>query len=100
MLHNSHNSPTLMSGLEAILDEDPDAIDPNFRIWITSSVNTTALPVRLLQNSIKTVIDTPKVRVLSRLFNRNSKVENFIKTYTSTKQELNCMYTFNFNKLI
>ncbi|OWF37572.1 Dynein heavy chain 5, axonemal [Mizuhopecten yessoensis] len=60
LLHNAHNSPHLMNNLEAILLEETNP-DSTFRLWITSKVDTTALPLRLLQNSIKAVIDTPKV---------------------------------------
>ena len=34
----------------------------SFRLWVTCQTTTKVLPVRLLQNSVKAVVDTPKVR--------------------------------------
>lgn len=60
MLHNAHNAQNLLNSLEAILAEDKNT-DSQFRLWITSEVNVTTIPISLLQNSIRAVIDTPKV---------------------------------------
>lgn len=35
--------------------------DQPFRLWITSKMMPEVLPVRLLQNSIKVIINSPKV---------------------------------------
>ncbi|XP_059166583.1 dynein axonemal heavy chain 8-like [Physella acuta] len=61
LLHNAHNCPRLLSSLESILNESIQQCDPNFRLWISSHVSSSNIPVRLLQNTIRVYIDSPKV---------------------------------------
>ena len=35
--------------------------DSQFRVWIAAQAAPEALPVRMLQNSVKALVDTPKV---------------------------------------
>ena len=35
--------------------------DSQFRIWISAQAIPEAIPVRMLQNSVKALVDTPKV---------------------------------------
>jgi len=63
LLHNAHNAPAMLLALESILEElvagaNPD---PNFRVWISAQALKDVLPNRLIQNSVRTIIDTPKV---------------------------------------
>ncbi|KAK3577475.1 hypothetical protein CHS0354_032326 [Potamilus streckersoni] len=59
-LQNAHNAPNLLLNLDSIMAECENP-DSNFRIWIASQADASVLPVRLLQNSVKVVIETPKV---------------------------------------
>ncbi|XP_052807484.1 dynein axonemal heavy chain 5-like isoform X7 [Mya arenaria] len=63
MLNNAHNAPSLLLSLESILEEltSGTSPEPNFRVWISSQALNDVLPVRLLQNSVRAVIDSPKV---------------------------------------
>ena len=67
MLQNAHNAPNLLLALESILDEIASAAPPDsmFRIWIASQALAEALPVRLIQNCVRTITDTPKVCLLN-----------------------------------
>uniref|UniRef100_A0A2C9K4Z2 AAA+ ATPase domain-containing protein n=1 Tax=Biomphalaria glabrata TaxID=6526 RepID=A0A2C9K4Z2_BIOGL len=61
LLHNAHNSPRLLNSLESILNEGTDPSDSNFRLWVSSHVDTNNIPVRFLQNSLRLFVDSPKV---------------------------------------
>ncbi|XP_067674368.1 uncharacterized protein [Haliotis asinina] len=62
LLHNAHNSPHLLNAMETMLVETAATqADSQFRLWISAQTNNSMLPVRLIQNSVKVVIDTPKV---------------------------------------
>ena len=61
-VHNAHNAPHLLNSLESFLSEQPN--QESFRLWVTCQTTTKVLPVRLLQNSVKAVVDTPKVRLV------------------------------------
>lgn len=64
LLHNAHNCPHLLNAVETVLAEcAPPNLSPEhtFRLWISSKVVPEVLPVRLLQNSVKVVISSPKV---------------------------------------
>ena len=64
LLHNAHNCPHLLNAVESLLAESVPVnsqSDQTFRLWITSKAVPEVLPVRLIQNSVKTVIDSPKV---------------------------------------
>ncbi|XP_035829673.1 dynein heavy chain 5, axonemal isoform X2 [Aplysia californica] len=60
LLHNAHNSHHLLNATEAILNEGLAQSDSNFRLWISSHVDATSIPVRLLQNSLRVYVDSPK----------------------------------------
>ncbi|KAL5010133.1 hypothetical protein ScPMuIL_012438 [Solemya velum] len=59
LLHNAHNAPHMLNNLEAIFGEQTN-VDPQFRLWVSAQTHPNNLPVTLLQNSAKAVIDTPK----------------------------------------
>ncbi|XP_076466964.1 uncharacterized protein LOC143298129 [Babylonia areolata] len=64
LLHNAHNCPHLLNALESLLAEVAPSIpqtDQTFRLWITSKAVPEVLPVRLIQNSVKIIINSPKV---------------------------------------
>lgn len=61
-LHNAHNAPNVLNSLESFLVENPNP--EGFRLWVACQADPEVIPVRLLQNSIKAVVDTPKVRTL------------------------------------
>ncbi|CAL1527205.1 unnamed protein product [Lymnaea stagnalis] len=61
LLHNAHNCPRLLNALESILNEGAQECDANFRLWVTSHVDSTCVPVRLIQNSLRVFVDSPKV---------------------------------------
>ena len=64
LLHNAHNCPHLLNSVETLLSESMSASsqsDQTFRLWITSKAVPEVLPVRLVQNSVKIVINSPKV---------------------------------------
>ncbi|XP_041355189.1 dynein gamma chain, flagellar outer arm-like isoform X3 [Gigantopelta aegis] len=67
LLHNAHNATSLLSSIESLLAENPEQTDPQFRLWLSSQVPSTSksgdinIPVRLLQNSVRAIIDSPKV---------------------------------------
>ena len=63
LLQNAHNAPHLLLLLESIMEECAAAATPDtqFRIWMACQAVPEALPVRMLQNSVKAIIDTPKV---------------------------------------
>ncbi|XP_052708586.1 uncharacterized protein LOC128183562 isoform X10 [Crassostrea angulata] len=58
-LHNAHNAPNVLNSLESFLVEKPNP--EGFRLWVACQADPEVIPVRLLQNSIKAVVDTPKV---------------------------------------
>lgn len=58
-IHNAHNAPSVLTSLGSFLTERPNP--EGFRLWVASQANPEVIPVRLLQNSIKAVVDTPKV---------------------------------------
>ncbi|CAG5121560.1 unnamed protein product, partial [Candidula unifasciata] len=60
LLHNAHNSPHLLGLVESILQEGLQQCDPSFRLWISSHVKS-PVPVHVLQNSVKVVVDSPQV---------------------------------------
>ena len=63
LLQNAHSAPHLLLLLESIMEECAAAATPDtqFRIWMACQAVPEALPVRMLQNSVKAIIDTPKV---------------------------------------
>ncbi|KAL4232681.1 hypothetical protein ACF0H5_007369 [Mactra antiquata] len=63
LLHNAQNAPHLLLGLESIIEELSQGItpDPSFRVWISCQAVADVLPVRLLQNSVRTILDSPKM---------------------------------------
>lgn len=63
LLHNAQNAPHLLLALESIIEELSSGItpDPQFRVWISCQAVAEVLPVRLLQNSVRTILDSPKV---------------------------------------
>ncbi|XP_060567478.1 dynein axonemal heavy chain 5-like [Ruditapes philippinarum] len=63
LLHNAQNAPQLLLSLESILEELSATTppDPQFRVWISSQAIPEVLPVRLIQNSVRTILDSPKV---------------------------------------
>ncbi|XP_070190368.1 uncharacterized protein [Littorina saxatilis] len=63
LLHNAHNCPHLLNAMESLLaDCAPSGLqsDNTFRLWITSKAAPEMLPVRLMQNSVKIFINSPK----------------------------------------
>ena len=62
-LQNAHNAPHLLLLLESMMEEYSTAATPDsqFRIWISAQAIPEAIPVRMLQNSVKALVDTPKV---------------------------------------
>ncbi|XP_023932050.1 dynein heavy chain 8, axonemal-like [Lingula anatina] len=61
LLHNAHNSPHLLQNIEAILEENLDTMDPQFRCWISVQAGHPNVPVRILQNTVKVLVDSPKI---------------------------------------
>ncbi|ESO89151.1 hypothetical protein LOTGIDRAFT_229063 [Lottia gigantea] len=60
LLHNAHNAGGLLLIIEQLLSEGSQQCDQQFRLWISSQTTPQIIPNRLLQQSVKTVIDTPK----------------------------------------
>jgi dynein heavy chain len=63
LLRNGHSAPHLLSSLESIFTEyvhNDGQVDPQFRCWVTAE-GTPSIPVRLLQASVKVMVDIPKV---------------------------------------
>ena len=58
-IHNAHNAPGVLNSLESFLGEKPNP--EGFRLWVACQADPDIIPVRLLQNSIKAVVDSPKV---------------------------------------
>lgn len=67
-LHNAHNAPNVLNSLESFLVEKPNP--EGFRLWVACQADPEVIPVRLLQNSIKAVVDTPKVQLPKVLRNQ------------------------------
>ncbi|GFN75495.1 dynein beta chain, ciliary [Plakobranchus ocellatus] len=61
LLHNSHNCPHLLNALEAILAEGSQQCDSNFRLWVSYHITATSVPIRLVQNSLRVFVDSPKI---------------------------------------
>ncbi|XP_053397319.1 dynein axonemal heavy chain 5-like isoform X6 [Mercenaria mercenaria] len=63
LLHNAQNAPQLLLSLESILEEISASTppDPQFRVWISCQAIPEVLPIRLIQNSVRTILDSPKV---------------------------------------
>ncbi|KAK6187606.1 hypothetical protein SNE40_005595 [Patella caerulea] len=59
LLHNAHNAPNLMLSIEVLLHENSH-VDQQFRLWISSQALPQIIPDRLLQHSVKSLIDSPK----------------------------------------
>lgn len=72
LLHNAQNAPQLLLSLESILEELSATTppDPQFRVWISSQAIPEALPVRLIQNSVRTILDSPKVCLVYIFFSK------------------------------
>ena len=68
LLHNAHNCPHLLNAVETLLVESlptSSQSDQTFRLWVTTKAIPEVLPVRLIQNSVKIVINSPKVNLCS-----------------------------------
>lgn len=60
LLQNGHLAPGLLGRLETLMAE-AESVDADYRCWILAEASS-QLPVCLLQNSYKIMVDTAKVR--------------------------------------
>ncbi|XP_052089132.1 uncharacterized protein LOC127725852 isoform X10 [Mytilus californianus] len=84
LLNNAHNAPNVLKSLETVMTENPKP-DHNFRVWITCRIKPDYIPTRMLQNSVKCVIDSPRVMKDSLIRSFNCFDSDILKQ--SSRQE-------------
>ncbi|KAF4107339.1 dynein axonemal heavy chain 1 isoform X1 [Onychostoma macrolepis] len=83
---NCHLAPSWMPSLERLIENiDPDKVNQDFRLWLTS-LPSNKFPVSILQNGSKMTIEPPRGIKANLLRTYGSLTDDFITSCTKTAE--------------
>ncbi|KTF88877.1 hypothetical protein cypCar_00027703 [Cyprinus carpio] len=83
---NCHLAPSWMPSLERLIENiDPDKVNRDFRLWLTS-LPSNKFPVSILQNGSKMTIEPPRGIKANLLRTYGSLTDDFITSCTKTAE--------------
>uniref|UniRef100_A0A8C1R3A1 Dynein, axonemal, heavy chain 1 n=1 Tax=Cyprinus carpio TaxID=7962 RepID=A0A8C1R3A1_CYPCA len=96
---NCHLAPSWMPSLERLIENiDPDKVNRDFRLWLTS-LPSNKFPVSILQNGSKMTIEPPRGIKANLLRTYGSLTDDFITSCTKFKALLLSLCLFHGNAI-